>query len=816
MSDAWPGEVIHGNEEDFYSAQALSGQASPAPKVQAAPVADQYPGEIQPSTHDPISADAQKQGGFADTLPDQPRSHMAPEDEAQLEQLKRTGTADQITHFMVSKGFQPDPALDLGAWVADRDKRIASGQPIDANTYYNFPKPTELDTGGAGQAFARGAADTGSLGSINKFASAVDALGDKFGGSDHSFGDLYNLHSDVRSAVQQQDETDHPYARIAGQLLGGLAIPSGLEGVGLRAGTETLRAGGTMADARAAAQIAVVRRSSTLGGAAGAAHGVLSADSPEKALTGGLTEGALGALAGGALPVAGAKLEEGASQRAAAAAIPTEAQKFAQAAQNLKVDYLPADKPGALPTQWATSLVNNTLGGIPITEAAQKVVASAAAARDRIASAAGRVADKVGAGEAAQSGANKFISSTADTASKLYEAIPIAAKSPALLSNTRAALADLTSGLDSNKALSGLISDPKLQAFRDAIQGTTNDVGTGILNAGGDQITKKVTSGGQLSWEDLKAFRSYVGEKAGQPALSSDTSQAALKNLYGALSDDMRSTAAADSPRALTAFNRANTFYRARQDRIDNVLSAVLGKNLDKGEQSAFERIQSWSSDQGGDPIRLARLMRSLPPEDASTVRASIIQRLGQAGKGRQDATGDVFSPADFLTHWNAMSPRAKGALFQGDTRNALDDLATVTGGMKASSKFANTSKTGIAVGAASTGGLLVVHPLLGALYIVGQIGAGHLLGNPNIARWLASYAKKPNASAGLAKIQDLSRIARANPAIANEVLQLQQRLAEVFSSAPTRMAAQEPPNEVAEGQGNAGQQQPDQQGLQP
>ena len=115
----------------------------------------------------------------------------------------------------------------MGAWVADRDKRVASGQPIDANTYYNFPKPTALDTGGAGQALARGMADTGSLGSINKIASAVDAVGDKIGGSDQSFGDdlfrsfvvgVSKLSEHVGVALTGEDGVDDGKPRNAGDV----------------------------------------------------------------------------------------------------------------------------------------------------------------------------------------------------------------------------------------------------------------------------------------------------------------------------------------------------------------------------------------------------------------------------------------------------------------------------------------------------------------------------------------------------------------------------------------------------------------------
>jgi hypothetical protein len=316
------------------------------------------------------------------------------------------------------------------------------------------------------------------------------------------------------------------------------------------------------------------------------------------------------------------------------------------------------------------------LGGIPLTESAERTVATAKAARDRIAQGLGLVSDETGAGQAAQRGARSWMASTERRGGDLYEAIPIAPEHPAELGATRSALGDLTAGLSSNPELSRLIADPKLSKWRQALE-----------------------SGG-LSWRDLKAFRSYVGELSGGQTLQSDTPKKALKALYGALSDDMRATASAVGPKALRDFNRANNFWRGREARIEGTLTGILGKDMDKGAAAAFGAIERLASQRGGEPIKLAQTLRSMPADEANTVRATILSRLGQASAGRQGASGDVFSPVEFMTQWNKLSPRAKDILFQGEHRRAIDDIARVYSGMKASTRYANTSKTGIAVGA--------------------------------------------------------------------------------------------------------------------
>jgi hypothetical protein len=76
-----------------------------------------------------------------------------------------------------------------------------------------------------------------------------------------------------------------------------------------------------------------------------------------------------------------------------------------------------------------------------------------------------------------------------------------------------------------------------------------------------------------------------------------------------------------------------------------------------------------------------------------------------------------------------------------------------------------------------------------------GLIGAGDVLSaralmSTNLTKWLA---RTPTTSADIAKhITQLSVVASREPAIANEVLQLQARLADSFGSSATRLAADE------------------------
>lgn len=831
MAD-WPGQIVNDDELDQISGFTPQDQAQtrapaamqPAPAEQ--PQGQQFPGEEVSAAPDAQLVDTSV-GGFADEAPQEAATQLTPEQTAQFYALVKDpkSTAQTLTDFMGSHGQTLQNADEI---IAGRNKGVPIGDAI------NYALP-EVGSDSAAGAAGRGVLDTLTFGAAPKIGAVVGGLERSLSG-DGSFSDGYNRVLDNNNAVTAADEKEHPWMRVAGQLIGGLGLPSGLEGVGLKAGTEALRVGATMHEARAAASIAVRNRMAITGAGYGAAHGAGSADNLSDATTGAGVEGAMGAGAGLALGAIGQMVAPRLAAKAAAArAAPIEERiQFGRAAERQGLEYLPADVQGngmrQIATRMASGVTNITLGGIPLSEAAARIVEKAKAGRDRIAQAVGVVTDNAGVGQAVQRGAGRFIAASEKRGAELYEAIPIEGTTDAILTNTRTALRELTAGMKSNPQLSKLVAEnPRLKQFLGAltpkekidpaIPEQQGGMGFGVdvdPIPGSPARPTGQMEGGKLSWEDLKRFRTIIGEFAGQPTLSASLPTKALRKVYAGLSEDMRETAQKVGPRALTQFNRANQYWRGREARIDNVLSSVLGDDLQKGAESAARQINTWATAKTADAGRLGRLIRSLPVDEADTVRASVIARLGRATAGQQDQGGDVFSPATFGTEWTKLEPRAKNILFQGENRKALEDFARVMSGMKASSQFANTSKTALGGNAIALVAGAFASPLGAAGAAGGQIAAGKLLTNVRFAQWLASAGKKPNAPAFLAHVDRLSVVARTEPAIANEVLQLQARLADAFASAPTRMAAQEPANEAGGAQGRARQQQPEPQSLQP
>lgn len=749
--------------------------------------------------------------------PPEPTFHLSPPDEAAFKQLALHGTLDQLLQFQAAHGMQSKPG-SMAAFVRDRDHAIATGGQVSDQITYGFPDVSHDPAANAGDTVSRGVANVLTLGAGNKIKAGMAAVGLGDEGTDGAtMGERYNRTLDRQNGLDQWDHHEHPYVRLASELAGGILLPAGIEGVGLRAGTEALRGGASIQEARAAAAVAVRNRLAAVGGGYGAAHGALSADDPAHALTGALSEGALGAVTGGLIGQ-GAKLRAPAVQAASAAARAAPAVASPQDAVAL-FDRVGIDPllpyVGGPKSQMAAGVTHMTLGGIPMSRAVDETLQQARSARDALATSMGAVRDPYGTGRAAQTGATAWIGRNAGKTSALYDAIPIAGGADATLAGTKGALADVNAGLTSNPELSAIISDPTMKAYQDAINGVTREVPTGILDENGKPITRQVQAGGKLSWQDMKAFRTYVGQKMNGITLQSDIPQQALSHLYAGLSQDMEATARAQGPEALAKFQRANTYARASQQRIEQVIRPILGKSEDQGAQAAFNQIQSWAGNRG-ETVNIVRLLRSMPDDEASTVRASIFSRLGNANPGGQNATADAFSPTTFATHWAGLDPRAKAALFSPEHRQAVNDLVDAMFRMKDASRFANTSKTALGVNAfghASVigGAVATLNPvalLATGLTAAGEYGAGRLLSSPRFARWAVGMTKKPNAPAALAQVRRLSAIARAEPQIANEVLNLQQRLAQSFGSAPTALAANEPANGIREAQGNQGSEQ--------
>ena len=209
------------------------------------------------------------------------------------------------------------------------------------------------------------------------------------------------------------------------------------------------------------------------------------------------------------------------------------------------------------------------------------------------------------------------------------------------------------------------------------------------------QLTTAYTTAekrGGITYGTLKALRTKMGQALDDRQLLGDTAQAEIKQLYGAISDDMTIAASKVGPEALKAAERASKFWSAGRSRIDDVLMPVVNKKLN---QDIFQAAMSGAKS-GGQKLRV--LKKSIPEEQWDSVVANQVKEMGRATPGAQDAAGELFSPATFLTNFNKLSAGAKKVLFTGPQYKGLEEsisnLTKVSAALKDTAKMANTSGT--------------------------------------------------------------------------------------------------------------------------
>lgn len=349
------------------------------------------------------------------------------------------------------------------------------------------------------------------------------------------------------------------------------------------------------------------------------------------------------------------------------------------------------------------------------------------------------------AGEVIQKGAEKYVQRFNSTATRLYNRLDkyLAKDTPIQATNATKALQEELTGLT-----------PNLSARK-----ATNE-GVGVLN----DIVSDARQG--LTYENLKTYRTLLGQKLSKPHLLNGEDEAVLSRAYAAITEDMKEAAAQKGEKAINAFNKANDFYKRGAENIKQNLQKVIAKDV---PEQVYQAALSGSK-LGGTKIN--SIMRSLTKSEKEIVRETVIYRLGMAKAGAQDAAGEVFSPQTFLTEWNKLSKEARAALFNRDTSESLSKIARINQRLSGIDRFANPSGTNQQL---SMGALLATafyEPATAAGAVIGANVSARLMTNQSFTNWLAKAATKSAAKpVTLAnRIKELRKIAQNNPSISGDI----------------------------------------------
>lgn len=442
---------------------------------------------------------------------------------------------------------------------------------------------------------------------------------------------------------------------------------------------------------------------------------------------------------------------------------------------------------GAVSGSRAVATVEKALESAPtaasiMQEQAERVIGQTKEAAERLAADFGKVQTQQGAGASIKQAAAAWGERFGFNQEKAYaQAFDLIGEStPVELSSVTALRETLETELAQAPGALGKALNPAINMLK-ALEG---DAAQGM---------------GGIPFDALRQVRTAIGKDIDSPLLAGSTGaqNIALKRIYGALTEDMSAAAKAAGPDAAKKLAVADRYTRMYMGEVADTMQKIVRFDAD---ENAFRFAMQASRDGGS---ALSKLRRNFKPEEWDTIAATVLNRLGQARPGAQDAAGEVFSVNTFLTNWNKMAPEAKEALFGGSRyaalRPELNKLTQVIGSLKEVEKLSNTSNT-----ARSMYTLLTLNALVGSAGAVlgGAEGAGagtfgtvvltavaprvaaKLITSPKFVRWLTTPV---NTTTGFgAHIGRLGAIAEAAPEIREEI----QQFTDALRSIPAPEAA--------------------------
>lgn len=180
------------------------------------------------------------------------------------------------------------------------------------------------------------------------------------------------------------------------------------------------------------------------------------------------------------------------------------------------------------------------------------------------------------------------------------------------------------------------------------------------------QATGPLPAPAVLPWDAVKNIRSSIGEKLANPQIVSDMPQAALKQIYGGLTNDMKTAAGGVSPDALDAFNTANAATAAGHSMLDDHIGPILQATTpEQAAQYAMGQART-----GG--TRVGALATALPSA-AGDMGAYALRNAATNNESPTALANALAGRRPML------SPEAQAALFPPSAQQNISDL-TATG----------------------------------------------------------------------------------------------------------------------------------------
>lgn len=246
---------------------------------------------------------------------------------------------------------------------------------------------------------------------------------------------------------------------------------------------------------------------------------------------------------------------------------------------------------------------------------------------------------------------------------------------------------------------------------------------------------------GGVTYEDMRELRTMIGRQLSTPSLVADAPRAELKQLYGAISQDMQDTMqAVGGENATGIWREADDHWKAGMERIDKILEPIQKR---KTPEEVYKAAMAGTKEGA---TRIRTLRDSLSDEQWDLVRRTTMRKMGEVTPGAQlletaTASSGEFNPERFLTNIAGMRPEAREVLFEG--ARDFNDLTRVASGVQQAANYMrNPSGTArmlaqAAVPAAGVAAFYDPSIAAGAAGLMtGAYGAQKFLQSPTGLRW--------------------------------------------------------------------------------
>lgn len=310
-----------------------------------------------------------------------------------------------------------------------------------------------------------------------------------------------------------------------------------------------------------------------------------------------------------------------------------------------------------------------------------------------------------------------------------------------------------------------------------------NEIRSDFVDEAGNLVPKGI--------EAIRDLRTSLRGQINSRNLTATDAERRIGEVLDAAGMDISRDLGRTAPQAVRQYARADRIWRERQNEIGQVIQRVIGRRNDNlsGEQ-VMARVTAMAG-QRGDSARLARLWSRLEPQERLDAAATIVSQVG-----RRSEDG-AFSPARFVQWADTLSPAARRTIFGPEGARSIANLRRVAEAYTATAGRLNNSRSGVmqnwgrAFSFLSGGGTLgtliggvpggATGAAVGATLAATEAGFRNLsaraLMSPNMSKWLADGAGLRTEGAVRRHIRLLETVARRDPVIAQEALELQDYL---------------------------------------